>query len=250
MHAELNVEEIARAYSLTRQDSITGVLRTYCKGTTIQHFSENVSLNGSDLNLELTIPAFQWADQADLKFSIIHNAVDTSTLTPGKAVLNKSRLYEQTWSLVLSGSYSRSDVQSVTFVSGDGKNNALWEISITPPVEIGSWSTVEQSAVVHIRVNQARETDLEISQVELLLKVDMIMASLEAIFDHAITADARDEIIEMILAPPLGSGSWLRFLSLMFPIAFPNGGIAASQFWHSHKDEIRARIQSYIGGLP
>jgi hypothetical protein len=249
MQIELDMESISKSFSLSQSDSFTGVLRSYCKYTKLQHFSANTPLIGKEMNLELTIPSFEWGEQADLKLSIAHDIVDQAIASKGRAILNKSRLFEQSWSLLLSGSYSRSDVQSVKFIDGDGKGNSLWEIMITPPSDIDSWITTEQSAVVHIRVNQVKELELENTQVELLLKVDMIMSSLDAIFGNAVTEESRSEIIDLICSPPVGSGSWLKFLSFVFPIAFPNGSIGATQFWHSRKDEIRARIQSYLGGV-
>lgn len=246
---EFDLESISKMFSLSQSDSLTGVIRSYCRYTKLQHFSANTPLIGNELSLELSIPPFEWGEQADLKISIAHDTVDQSVITPGRATLNKSRLFEQSWSLLLSGSYSRSDVQSVLFTEGDGKNNSLWQILITPPSDIDSWITAEQSAVVHIRVNQIKESELEITLVELLLKVDMIMSSLESIFGNDVSTDARKEIIDLICSPPDGSGSWLRYLSLIFPIAFPNGSIGATQFWDSRKDEIRARIQSFLGGL-
>ena len=249
MQIELDMESISKGFSLSKSDSLTGVLRSYCKYTKLQHFGAKTPVIGNEMTLELNVPSFEWGEQADLKLSIAHDIVDQAIATEGRPILNKSRLFEQSWSLLLSGSYSRSDVQSVAFIDGDGKSNSLWEVLITPPSDIDSWITTEQSAVVHIRVNQFKEAELETPQVELLLKVDMIMSSLESIFGNDVAAEFRSEIIDLICLPPAGSGSWLKFLSLVFPVAFPNGSIGATQFWYSRKDEIRARIQSYLGGL-
>jgi hypothetical protein len=247
--ADIDLEKIKQDFQLSDKDELTAVLRSYCKATTIQHFGQPAQLVDNKIKLELLIPPFEWADQSNLKISIIHNLVDNDGFLPGKAILNKSRLYERSWSFVLSGSYSRSDVQSVAFAAGSGKKNGLWEIIVTAPIEIDSWITVEQSSVVRIRVNEERLTEIEIPQVEMLLKVDMIMSSLEALFNADISPDVRDEIFEMISAPPKDSGSWLRFLSSIFPIAFPQGSLGATQFWHGRKDEIRTRIQSYVSGV-
>jgi len=247
--AEINFDQIKEDFNFSEEDKLTAVLRSYCKTTTMQHFGIPYSLSNNKMELELLIPSFEWADQSNLKLSIIHNTVDNQGFIPGKAILSKSRLFERSWSLVLSGSYSRSDVQSVDFGNGDGKKNGMWEIIVAPPIDIDSWMTVEQSSVVRIRVNEDRITELEIPQVEMLLKVDMIMSALESIFDPDISGDARDEIIEMILMPPNGSGSWVRFLSHIFPVAFPQGSLGVTQFWNGRKDEIRTRIQSYVSGV-
>jgi hypothetical protein len=247
--ADIDLDRIKREFQFSEKDELTAVLRSYCKATTLQHFGQPVPLVDNIVKLNLLIPPFEWAEQSNIKISIIHMAVDNYGFIPGKAILNKSRLYERSWSFVLSGSYSRSDVQSVAFGASDGKKNGLWEIIVSAPIEIDSWITVEQSSVIRIRVNEERVADIEIPQVEMLLKVDMIMSSLEAVFNADISPGARDEIFEMMSIPPIGSGSWLRFLSNIFPIAFPQGSIGATQFWHSRKDEIRTRIQSYVSGV-
>jgi hypothetical protein len=247
--AETNYDQIKEYLNLSEEDKLVAVLRSYCRTTTMQHFGIPSSVSNNKMELELLVPSFEWADQADLRLSIVHDTVDNYGFIPGKAILSKSRLFERSWSLVLSGSYSRSDVQSVDFGSGDGKKNGIWEIIVAPPIDIDSWITVEQSSVVRIRVNEDRIAELEIPQVEMLLKVDMIMSALGSIFDPDLSGDARDEIIEMIFNPPNGSGSWLRFLSHVFPVAFPQGSLGVTQFWNGRKDEIRTRIQSYVSGV-
>jgi hypothetical protein len=247
--AELDMDGLQSNYQLSENDKLKGVLRSYCKSTAMQHFGKPVALIGNEITLEILIPEFEWSDQATLKMSITHDSVDNLSFIPGKAILDKSRLGEREWSLVLSGTYSRSDVQSVSFASAGGKNNGFWEISITPPIDIDSWLTVEQSSVVRIRINENRVEELDIPQIQMLLKVDMIMSALDAVFDAEISEDARNEVLEMIFMAPDGSGSWLRFLSNVLPIAFPQGLLGITQFWHGRKDEIRTRIQSYVSDV-
>lgn len=249
VHLELDLPVVYEICKLGPNEILLASVRSYCQATTIQHFGEPVPIDSGSLKCSLVIPEFEWSDQAVLKFSIVVSNLSKDNPVVGKASLDKSRLFEKSWSVVLSGTYSRVDVQSVLFYESPAKRNALWEIFMVTPTDIPSWTTVEQSAVVRIRINESRLNAIESDYVESLLKVDVFMAALATIFNSDLSAEDRDSLIELISSPPAESGSWLKFLSSIFAVGFPNGSIGSMQYWRSRQNDIRTRVQSYIGGV-
>lgn len=249
LNASLDLERVKEICKLSGNEIILASLRSYCKTTTLQHFSKPVRIESDKIELLMRIPEFEWANQATIKVSIAVQNVDPSHEIAGKPSLEFSRLFERTWSFILSGTYTRVDVQSVGFDFDSSKRNALWEIFLSLPMGIESWKTVEQSGVIRVRLNEDRLEAMQDANVKALLKVDLIMAALGTVFDAEISDAEREQILQSISNPPQDSGSWLRFLSTYFSSAFPSGIIGASQFWRDRQNEIRTRIQSFVGGI-
>ncbi len=242
LQIELDVLKIYEDCALSSSDELFITLHSYSSGTKMQHCGTPTKVGGSSLEIELEIPANEWAEEATLQLTLTVRFAKGISRGVGAPAIPNSRLMERDWKIQLSGSRTQGNVVIRDFSKDPRITNAIWNIKIDRRVEMDAWPTVQHSNVLRVEINKNFEEFVNQTQVQTLLLTDIIMLALGDVIDD-------DEKLEFIRSDSLANGSWVRFLKTVYGIVFSVGEIMVRDKWHNEQQEIRARVQHLTSTL-
>ena len=242
LQIQLEIPEIYEDCELNPSDELFLVLHSYSTGTKMQHWGSPAKVGGSLLEVELEIPANEWAEEAVLQLTLTVRFADSNARRMGSPALPNSRLLERDWKIQLSGSRTQGNVVIRDFSKDPRIANAIWNVKIDRRVEMDAWPTVQHSNVLRIEINKNFEEFVNQPQVQTLLLTDIIMLALGDAIDD-------DEKLEFIRSDSAANGSWVRFIKTVYGIVFSVGEIMVREKWHTEQQEIRARVQHLTATL-
>jgi len=210
-------------------------LRTICNGTKEQKTSEARVLSNLG-TLELTFDKFSLSDSITIFVEIFVKIRDKSDARPINAARKShSILLSNQFKLRLTGDESQISVFSSSFDNTEFED-ALWDIVLDLPSNIDLWSTLDQSEVITVRVNEKLDPKfLESEETLTLLLSEVTLLSISKFMDN--------EEAMYLLDNEVNAASWLSFVRENCKVAFM-GEISKQVIWRNYKELVARRIQS------
>lgn len=229
-------DEIFTDCALSNSDSLFVTLYSYCPGTKLQHQAKPVLVLEDEIEVELSIPSNELAEELTLNAIITANFDSQSTRKTGSPQISNSRLLTKSWKFFLSGSRTQANVVFLDFSKEPSRAKSLWQIRIADNLDFDSWLNSQHSNVLRIEVNEIHEDFIQQPHFQVPMMTDLVMLAL----DNAINDDEKFDFLQN---DALADGSWARFVKSMYQSVFTVGQIGVKQKWIEEQDRIRTRVQ-------
>jgi hypothetical protein len=235
-------DEIHNDCALSKGDALFLTLYSYCPGTKLQHQAKPVAILDDEVEVELSIPANELADDLTLNSIITSNFFEGSDRKVGAPQLSNSRLLTKSWKFFLSGSRTQANVVFLDFSQDPSRAKALWQIKISDNIDFDSWLNSQHSNILRIEVNKLHEDFIQQPHFQIPMMTDLVMLAL----DNAINDDEKFDFLQN---DALADGSWARFVKSMYQGVFTVGQIGVKQKWIEEQDRIRSRVQHLMSSI-
>jgi hypothetical protein len=233
--------EIATDCGLRKEDELFLTLYSYCPGTKLQHIGKPLLIDSDEVEIQLTIPADELAEDFSLYAVITTRFNEKKERKVGAPQKSNSRLLTKNWKIYLSGSQTQANVVFLDFSKDKSRAKALWQIVINENLDFDSWLTAQHSNILRIEVNKTHEDFIKQPHFQIPLMTDLVMLAL----DNAIKDDDKRNFLQNDL---MAEGSWANFVKSQFKQLFPVGQIGLKQKWYEEQDRIRTRVQHLMSG--
>jgi len=233
--------EISTDCSLRKEDELFLTLYSYCPGTKLQHIGKPLLIDSDEVEIQLTIPADELAEDFSLYAVITTRFNENKERKVGAPQKSNSRLLTKNWKTYLSGSQTQANVVFLDFSKDKSRSKALWQIVINENLDFDSWLTAQHSNILRIEVNKIHEDFIKQPHFQVPLMTDLVMLAL----DNAIKDDDKRNFLQNDL---MAEGSWANFVRSQFKQLFPVGQIGLKQKWYDEQDRIRTRVQHLMSG--
>ena len=233
---KVRIDEIYTDCALSKSDALFLTLYSYCPGTKLQHQAKPVAIVDDEVEIELSIPGNELADDLTLNAVITSNFIEGSERKVGAPQLSNSRLLTKSWKFFLSGSRTQANVVFLDFSQDPSRAKALWQIKISDNIDFESWLNSQHSNILRIEVNKLHEDFIQQPHFQIPMMTDLVMLAL----DNAINDDDKFDFLQN---DALAEGSWARFVKSMYQSVFAIGQIGVKQKWIEEQDRIRSRVQ-------
>ena len=233
------LNEIRNDCSLKKDDELFLTLYSYCSGTKLQHLGSTLILDSEDVEIDITIPANEIADELTLHAVITTRFNQKIERKVGAPKLTNSRLITKSWTIKLAGSHTQANVVFLDFSKDPSRAKALWQIRISDSLDLDSWLTAEHSNMLRIEVNKIHEDFIQQPYFQIPLMTDLVMLALDNVFKD-------DEKINYLQNDSEPEGSWAKFVRHYYKLIFPTGTLSIKQKWIDDQDRIRARVQDLL----
>ena len=235
----IQLNEIKSDCALSKNDQLFLTLFSYCPGTKLQHESKPIRLDTDEVEMEISIPPTEIAENLNLNATITVNIDDQIERRVGSPYISNSRLLNKTWKFLLSGSRTQANVVLLDFSDDSRRAKALWEIKINDNLDFDTWLSSQHSNVLRIEVNKLYEDYIQQPQFQIPMMTDLVMRALdEAIND--------EEKITFLQNDFVAEGSWAKFVKSMYLNVFTSNNIAVKQKWRDEQDSLRAVVQNLM----
>jgi hypothetical protein len=239
---KVRIDEIYSDCALSKSDALFLTLYSYCPGTKLQHQAKPVAIVDDEVEVELSIPANELADDLTLNSVITSNFLEGSERKVGAPQLSNSRLLTKSWKFFLSGSRTQANVVFLDFSQDPSRAKALWQIKISDNIDFDSWLNAQHSNILRIEVNKLHEDFIQQPHFQIPMMTDLVMLAL----DNAINDDEKFDFLQN---DALAEGSWARFVKSMYQGVFTIGQIGVKQKWIEEQDRIRSRVQHLMSSI-
>jgi hypothetical protein len=229
-------DEISNDCALSQNDALFLTLFSYCPGTKLQHQAKPVAISDDEVEIELSIPANELADDLTLNAIVTANFIEGNLRKVGSPQLSNSRLLTKSWSFLLSGSRTQANVVFLDFSQDLSRAKSLWQIKISDNIDFDSWLNSQHSNILRIEVNEIHEDFIQQPHFQIPMMTDLVMLAL----DNAINDDEKFDFLQN---DALADGTWARFVKYMYQSVFTVGQIGVKQKWIEEQDRIRTRVQ-------
>jgi len=233
--------EISTDCSLRKEDELFLTLYSYCPGTKLQHIGKPLLIDSDEVEIQLTIPADELAEDFSLYAVITTRFNENKERKVGAPQKSNSRLLTKNWKIYLSGSQTQANVVFLDFSKDKSRAKALWQIVINENLDFDSWLTAQHSNILRIEVNKIHEDFIKQPHFQVPLMTDLVMLAL----DNAIKDDDKRNFLQNDL---MAEGSWANFVKSQFKQLYPVGQIGLKQKWYEEQDRIRTRVQHLMSG--
>jgi hypothetical protein len=233
--------EISTDCSLRKEDELFLTLYSYCPGTKLQHIGKPLLIDSDEVEIQLTIPADELAEDFSLYAVITTRFNENKERKVGAPQKSNSRLLTKNWKIYLSGSQTQANVVFLDFSKDKSRSKALWQIVVNENLDFDSWLTAQHSNILRIEVNKIHEDFIKQPHFQVPLMTDLVMLAL----DNAIKDDDKRNFLQNDL---MAEGSWANFVRSQFKQLFPVGQIGLKQKWYDEQDRIRTRVQHLMSG--
>jgi hypothetical protein len=233
--------EIATDCGLRKEDELFLTLYSYCPGTKLQHIGKPLLIDSDEVEIQLTIPADELAEDFSLYAVITTRFNEKKERKVGAPQKSNSRLLTKNWKIYLSGSQTQANVVFLDFSKDKSRAKALWQIVINENLDFDSWLTAQHSNILRIEVNKIHEDFIKQPHFQIPLMTDLVMLAL----DNAIKDDDKRNFLQNDL---MAEGSWANFVKSQFKQLYPVGQIGLKQKWYEEQDRIRTRVQHLMSG--
>jgi hypothetical protein len=127
--------EISTDCSLRKEDELFLTLYSYCPGTKLQHIGKPLLIDSDEVEIQLTIPADELAEDFSLYAVITTRFNEKKERKVGAPQKSNSRLLTKNWKIYLSGSQTQANVVFLDFSKDKSRAKALWQIVINENLE-------------------------------------------------------------------------------------------------------------------